>query len=659
MNVMDNCVKHKAYLEKKLVNDENGKEQVSYRLLCEDSRFVQYLNVIALHGSTIITVEDWHKGLDLTNLVEFYVFEHNSETLKAHKANELNDRIRLVPHKKPELPVLYWSMYDLFVVNETSLGKVYYKPRYIKYLDSSIWNYFFPIFVLKKQWNGQDKWVYNNNVERFEYILESLWRNSNNNLYCFANTHEYYELNTRLVANAFLDDRAHGQAVSPFVFHSEYEMREDLTERLLKREREEKEKIKCDVAKSFCSGVKWRILLLDDYANRPLKDGSMMENASMDNIGNARQVEFDGHQISEKVTGKLKVIVDDLRTKNVVDVVYCCPTKEQIDIRYKNKHNEKNKLNPWDWKDIDGRDVKEYTDPDIAIVCAVNVKQAFQLLALQRFDIVLLDYLLDNRADKKEREYSYFLLKLIYEKCNGNIDESWSNLLGIDNEYKDISKKELVGPDGRLYFMHISAFVYAIQERLQEQHLLRSEPFWHIARGACPTNTPELFLYYLYRAMEKRYESIMMQEGKCVGSLIDFLNGIFSGNPRMQCVNEFNTLLNLRAQYNRIKNDVYKEERELLNMKAGEELINGCSPLDCRSSRLICSTFHDILYYGNSFWEHLQHLIYLIAYGTIRQWTEMWEEYTFIKPRLMLNDEKGEKVCKAIEEYIIALKSNS
>ena len=150
-----------------------------------------------------------------------------------------------------------------------------------------------------------------------------------------------------------------------------------------------------------------------------------------------------------------------------------------------------------------------------------------------------------------------------------------------------------------------------------------------------------------------------MQEGKCVGSLIDFLNGIFSGNPRMQCVNEFNTLLNLRAQYNRIKNDVYKEERELLKMKAGEELINGCSPLDCRSSRLICSTFNDILYYGNSFWEHLQHLIYLIAYGTIRQWTEMWEEYTFIKPRLMLNDEKGEKVCKAIEEYIIALKSNS
>lgn len=152
---------------------------------------------------------------------------------------------------------------------------------------------------------------------------------------------------------------------------------------------------------------------------------------------------------------------------------------------------------------------------------------------------------------------------------------------------------------------------------------------------------------------------MMKQGNESVGLLIDLLSEIFEGNPRMQSVNKFNNLLNLRAQYNRIKKDVYKEERELLNMKAGDSFINGCSPLDCRSSRLISSTFTDILYYGNSFWEHLQHLIYLTAYGTIRQWTEMWEEYTFIKPKLELNGDKGRKVCKAIENYIIDLKSNT
>lgn len=652
----------KAYLKKELVKGENGTENVSYRLLCEDSKFVEYLNVGVLCGCAIIDVGNLIQGMNLLGCISFYTFEHTSKTLKEHESVSIcSDRSKLIPRKELELPVLHWSMYDLFTINECSLGDIYYRPRYIKYLDSSIWNYFFPIFVLKKQWNGQEQWAYNNNVERVKYVLESIWRNSKHNLYCFANTHEYYELNDRLIADAFLDDKAHGQAVSPFIFHSEYEMREDLTKRLFKKERDgnKKDITKYDEAKSYSYGVKWRILLLDDYANRPLKERKKVMGTFMNEQETMDQMDIGNHRKNEKVTGKLKVIVDDLRTKGIVDVVYCCPTKEQIEIRYTNRHGERCELNSWDWKDINGYQVSKYTDPDIAIVCAVNVKQALQLLALQRYDIVLLDYLLDNRADKKGREYSYSLLKLIYGKCNGIIDKSLNKSLGIGSEVEDISTKDLIGPNGRLYFMHISAFVNAIQERLQEQHLLRSEPFWHIARGACPTNTPELFLYYLYRAMEKRYESVMMQGDECVGSLIDFLNEIFSDNPRMQCVNKFNTLLNLRAQYNRIKNDVYKEERELLKMKADNELINGCSPLDCRSSRLICSIFKDILYYGNSFWEHLQHLIYLTAYGTIRQWTEMWEEYSFIKPRLMLNEEKGKKVCKAIEDYIIALKSNS
>ena len=652
----------KAYLKKELVKGENGTENVSYRLLCEDSKFVEYLNVGVLCGCAIIDVGNFIQGMNLLGCISFYTFEHTSKTLKEHEyASICSDRSKLIPGKELELPVLHWSMYDLFTINECSLGDIYYRPRYIKYLDSSIWNYFFPIFVLKKQWNGQEQWTYNNNVERVKYVLESIWRNSKHNLYCFANTHEYYELNDRLIADAFLDDKAHGQAVSPFIFHSEYEMREDLTKRLLKKERDEnkKEITIYDEAKSYSYGVKWRILLLDDYANRPLKERKKVMDTFMNEQETIGQTDIGNHRKNEKVTGKLKVIVDDLRTKGIMDVVYCCPTKEQIEIRYTNRYGERYELNSWDWKDINGYQVSKYTDPDIAIVCAVNVKQALQLLALQRYDIVLLDYLLDNRADKKGREYSYSLLKLIYGKCNGIIDKSLDKSLGIGSEVEYISIKDLIGPDGRLYFMHISAFVNAIQERLQEQHLLRSEPFWHIARGACPTNTPELFLYYLYRAMEKRYESIMMQDDECVGTLIDFLSEIFSDNPRMQCVNKFNALLNLRAQYNRIKNDVYKEERELLNMKAGDELINGCSPLDCRSSRLICSIFKDILFYGNSFWEHLQHLIYLTAYGTIRQWTEMWEEYAFIKPRLMLNEEKGKNVCEAIEEYIIALKSNS
>lgn len=521
-------------------------------------------------------------------------------------------------------------------------------PRYKNIIDSSIWNYYVP-FIESDEGLILD-------MERLYCIWRKIAHNTINKLYRFSIGSEYANLNARLVRMAYIQkmDSGHERFVSPFVFHSEYEIEKVLTNNLLGK-----------TNNSFCLGVKWRFLLLDDYANRPLKE-LYVKDADK---GKQRNIAKDDSMLDNKITGKLKIIIDALKTRKCFNIVWCYPTEEDIEGRCQNGINK----TVWSWFDENCSKMEKFTDPDIAIVCAKNIKDAFNLMTFQRYDVILLDYLLDNERERIGREYSYYLLKIIDGLCRDNIDKSLCENLGVkieddsiafkvkdsNNEYRNINKKELIGPDGRLYFMYISAFVFAIQERLQEQHLLRSEPFWHIARGACPTNTPELFLYYLYRTMEKRYVSIMKQGDDSVGLLINFLGEIFGKNPRMQSVNKFNTLLNLRAQYNRIKNDVYKEERDLLNMKEGDSFINGCSPLDCRSSRLVSSTFKDILFYGNSFWEHLQHLIYLTAYGTIRQWTEMWEEYSFIKPKLELNGDKGKKVCKAIEDYIIALKSNS
>lgn len=631
----------KVLLKKELSRDMDGKQIVTFRFLCEDMKLLKYLKEKILCNSMIIA-QGLNEYVVFSDYVEFYSLEHDIDSLNKCKTLKQSNWIQ---KKMPRKPILHWSMYDLFSLSETSLKEIYYIPRYIKYLDSSIWHYFFPLFVCERNGTGQEAWRYNSDIKLLEYILNRIWENACNGIYNFANTHEYCELNTRLVNNAYLDEKAHAQAVSPFVFHSEYEMEKELCKCLHPEE--------IGQAKNFCCSAKWRMLLLDDYANKPLKEADdISQNSSC-------CLKVNGG-MAVKITGKLKVIIDDLRSKGCTDIVWCCPSEAEINERYENRNNNQWELKPWSWYDVNGDKMKEYKDPDIAIVCAINVKHAFQLLILQRYDIVLLDYLLGDRKDKKGREYSYYLLKLIYDKCNsdGVGNQSLFTSLGIEND-ENVDKTDLLGPDGCLYLMHISAFVSAIQERLREQHLLRNESFWHIAHGACPTNTPELFLYYLYRIMKKRYESIMIQDGQEVGTLIHFLDGIYKENPRMQSVNKFNTLLNLRAQYNRIKNDVYKEERDLLNMKKKDPFIKGCSPLDCRSSRLISSIFPDILFYGNSFWEHLQHLIYLTAYGTIRQWTEMWEEYIFIKPKLELNGDKGTTVCKAIEDYIIALKSNS
>ena len=49
--------------------------------------------------------------------------------------------------------------------------------------------------------------------------------------------------------------------------------------------------------------------------------------------------------------------------------------------------------------------------------------------------------------------------------------------------------------------------------------------------------------------------------------------------------------------------------------------------------------------------EHLTQLVYLTAFGTVRQWPEMWEEYQYIKSVLGKIEE--------VEIYIVNLKNNS
>ena len=57
--------------------------------------------------------------------------------------------------------------------------------------------------------------------------------------------------------------------------------------------------------------------------------------------------------------------------------------------------------------------------------------------------------------------------------------------------------------------------------------------------------------------------------------------------------------------------------------------------------------------------EHLTHLVHLTAFGTARQWPEMWEEYLFFKNQFdsVCEDTDARKeLYSAMEKYIIDLK---
>lgn len=305
---------------------------------------------------------------------------------------------------------------------------------------------------------------------------------------------------------------------------------------------------------------------------------------------------------------------------------------------------------------------KENNDFFIEFDFARTVDGAYEKIKNNKYDIILLDYKLD-KDEKGRQEYGYELLERIRD----------------DQEGENAKKELKPGPNETFYFMFISAYTTAVQERLQAEGFYVSKDYWFIGRGACPTNTPYLFLYSLKRMMDIRYDKLTKHSkqllkdlAKGSGNINDkkideekgkyatmtmFLTKLYEkDNERNNCVLGFNAFLNLRRVYDTIKHDVNHDET------LGEE------DRRMKSSPLIMSLFKDEKYCSNSFWEHLQNLVYLTAFGTIRQWPEMWEDYMFIKTKLekaedeiwkvLSEDEKknNAKPSFLIRNYILNLK---
>ena len=280
------------------------------------------------------------------------------------------------------------------------------------------------------------------------------------------------------------------------------------------------------------------------------------------------------------------------------------------------------------WKRfLDDQDVKiqnETADTQIVIYCVETVDEALSALKQYKFEVVLLDYLLKPRASTYA-DYGYEVLSKLIEPDSD------------ENKFRDDTYK--LGPHNRVYFMFMSAFTTAVADRLLAQGLHRSEPFWHIAEGACPTNTPNLFLYNLLHLMRKRItdsglEKLSMDEIK------GFVKKIFDKkvNTRQQAGVEFKEVLQLLYHYKNLLKDAHLPEKK--NIFESKESV--------LATQYIC--FEKAPNMGGLL-EHLVQLVYLTAFGTVRQWPEMWEEYLYVSKILGPQPE--------VEDYIARLKDNT
>lgn len=459
--------------------------------------------------------------------------------------------------------------------------------RYARYMDSSIWNYYVPIQI--KCETAVIQGEDGKMQPKYERYDFTPFERALKEIIHNSFNRRYNLRVAREYAHLF--SRIVNQSFLPDISgHGK-----NVSPYLFHSERKSFEDLKKKEHRDILSEIKqykWRFLLVDDHSTKNM------------------------------------AVVDGSDTLTKLDIV-----KTELEKLFKNieKDNEPVIIS----SEKDTEDIKK--NATIYIECATSIEDAKNKLKEKKYEVILLDYLLGEKSDG--REYGYELLKGIWYN---NLEEERKNEL--EKSYEEYVFDYKKGPDNRFFFMFISAFATAVSERLLTEGWLRSEDYWYIGEGACPVNTPYLFQYRLLRIMEKRMKDMGLSK----------ILGINSNDFEKSYIKEkiidviYDDRTNIRQNANNRFNDVLSVLYNYKNLLV--DTHNASNPFDSPESTLATALVMNNVYIGG-FLEHLTQLVYLTAFGTVRQWPEMWEEYQFLKSVV------GR--IKDIEKYIFDLKNNN
>ena len=476
---------------------------------------------------------------------------------------------------------------DIFLTDDFSPNA----PRFRYITDSGIWNYL-----------ATDK-------EDFKNDVKEIKQNWEKGYYDLSIAREYAELNARLTQNSYLHIPTlgghgaagstcggHGAEVSPFLFHSETQ-------------------IKSKIEPQDVFSYQWRFLLLDDKVDKDKEDSEGNKTgilSSESKLPPLTKADILRERIGQIPGAKCECV---LAKKNVDDGKWHFYRDGQ-------KVEEKKKEKTDDKEKIELPPLPEGVN--IQIVCVETIEEACALMGKIEFDIILLDYLLDKdeSLSNSPRAYGYQLLTKIYKR--------------------EVTVE--LGPQGKLFFMFISAFTTAVNERLTLEGLSRDEEIWLIGEGACPTNTPELFKYRLLHLMKRRLDQTGIR-GLSLQNILGIVKDIFSMDDT-----EEERILSVREKAHREYPRILELHYDYFRLRKNDE----------KKSILVQSFLKDLVHLG-AMLEHLLQMVHLIAFGTVRQWPEIWEEYHFFIRTIRVKGDDDRKaiieISKNIEQYIIELKS--
>lgn len=545
-------------------------------------------------------------------------------------------------------------------------------PRYYQIIDSSIWNHYVPMVKFDESKNGF--------YHLFTKAADEIYNNYQCGLYDTEVAKEFADVNARVLQQSYLSG-THATGVAPFIFHSETTIK-GLIDKEFNGLKARKKKVK-DGEEEKDWPWRFRLLLVDDRAIEK-ENGFVKKNC------------------------KLSIIM------RLIEKTLKFP-KEKNWIQYRLfEQNEEGEL-----KESESRGCID-DKTKIVIDCVQKYDDAVLALKAKKYDIILLDYLLDLKDG--QRKYGYELLEEIKhyvivkeqferfcyrndylsnaEKANAlkdliskRIDPqetenhellSFLDDIGItedritkddiekslDNIQREIQNNEFkIGSNRKLFFVFISAYSTAVNERLLAQGLNRSEHYWHINTGACPTNTPQLFIYNLLHMMNKRIDGCGIYR-LSADKILERVAKIFKPNNKTDKMKDsvrkkasinYDKVLSLQYHFRRMTDDLeipynYNQTPQAIFNIKGSVLISHYCFKNQHLSGLL---------------EHLTNLVHIAAFGTIRQWDEMWEEYLYFKAQFkevirkdnIMNSKDGQitdifqNECEHIESFILELKS--
>lgn len=561
--------------------------------------------------------------------------------------------------------------------------------RYYNIMDSSIWNYL--IKDLKEEEDGE---------LRFDKAVKSIFENYQKGLYDLLISQEYADLNARICKQSYLVNLGdgHSEGVSPFIFHSEYFVKKQL----IKKEFEE---VRPTPTLSQIVDRKWRILLVDDKAFVGMK-----KNRERDVVS-----EFQNLPWNSKLNIIIRLIKNQFRDYKNATIAYreyneLSPINNEPTIlieyasslrdAYEALKSKKYDIILLDYllkpledgaKNRYGYELLEFIYKQVLLEEQTKVffadknmpiENVFgQIMSEPKYEEILklVSFLYKKNYFSENKNYE--IIENLYvnlceiEEEEKDLDVIRKNLYSIPEEQKekivkDISKiiqllsnkenKEFtdkenvkIGPMGRFYIVFTSAYSSAVYERLLAQGLNTNEDYWCISTGACPTNTPQLFLYNLIKMMEMRLDNtgILKLTPRKIYELVEGIYNKERGVPRECANNHYQDVLSLQYHYRKMLADV--------------EIPEGDSLFDIKESVLISEFIKNNVNLGGML-EHLTQLVHLTAFGTVRQWPEMWEEYIYFKSlfkaqlgieRDSVSDNEFTKMATHIEDYIKTLKS--